>query len=77
MVFNSVQLSGGSNNTVNKAWKEGKMQYLQKPKPFTKTDTTMYRWLNPDPDPNIKIDRPQLPPDEVPKGSDAAAGGGG
>jgi len=74
VIANSVQLSGGSKHTITEAWNEGKMEALPKPKPFAAGDTTLSRWLNPDPAKDIKIERPKLPPDEVAPSSD---GGGG
>ncbi|MDR3689426.1 MAG: hypothetical protein P4L46_08610 [Fimbriimonas sp.] len=65
---NSFQLAGGSHNTTSKAWNEGKFDTLPKPKPFGAGDTTLSRWLNPDPAKDIKIERPQLPPDQIPSG---------
>ncbi len=72
VIFNSIQLSGGSHHTITEAWNEGKMDKL-KPKPFGAGDTTVSRWLNPDPAKDTKIDRPKLPKDELP----AKAPGGG
>jgi len=70
VVSNSIQLKGGSSNKVTQAWKEGKVDQLKKPRPFNMGDTTMSRWLNPDPAKDIKIERPKLSPDEMPpKGS--------
>ena len=70
VISNSIQLRGGSGHKVTEAWNEGKVDHLKKPRPFNMGDTTMSRWLNPDPAKDIKIERPKLSPDEMPpKGS--------
>lgn len=74
LVANSYQLSGGSHHTITQEWNAGKFEALPKPKPFGAADTSFSRWFNPDPATDIKIDRPKLPPDELPQ---PAPGGGG
>jgi len=73
VISNSIQLMGGSHHTVTQRWNEGKFEGLPKPSPFNAGDTTFSRWLNPDPAKDTKIERPKLPPDEMPQKS---AGGG-
>ena len=73
-ITNSIQLRGGPNNTITQRWNEGKFEDLPKPGAFKIGDTTLSRWLNPDPAKDMKFDRPKLPPEELPQKS---SGGGG
>ena len=74
ILANSYQLSGGSRNTITQVWNEGKFDQLPKPKPFGAANTTIMRWLNPDPSKDLKIDRPKHPASEM---ATPAPGGGG
>ena len=73
LIANTIQLHGGSGRQITEAWKEGKMQALPKARPFGAGDTSIHRWLNPDPEKGIKIERQKLPPDQMPQ---PAPGGG-
>jgi len=67
IVGNSALLRGGN---VTSEWSGGKMVPLEAPRPIAKKDTIFSRILNPDPSPDIKIEREKIPADQLPKGGD-------
>lgn len=71
VVGNTMQLRG---QEISETFSDGKVQKLDKPRVIKPSDTFFFHLLNPSPDPEIKIERPKLPPDEAPK-SAASAGG--
>ena len=77
VVTTSVQLAGGPK--VREEFKDGKVVPLEAERYKAKEDTLMSRLLNPEPDPEIKVDRPKYDPEDRPKQKEApaeAAGGG-
>jgi hypothetical protein len=71
-LFNSFAIRG----TTTQVWNEGKYDTI-KERPLQKSDTLMSRLLEPDPEKKIKVDRPQIPKEELPVHVNGDAGGGG
>lgn len=60
---NSLQMRG---QEITEEYADGKVKQLEQPRPMAKGDTFMSRLLNPEPDPEIKIEREKLPADQLP-----------
>lgn len=66
VAFNTLQMRG----KTAREWKEGKLEDVPERR-IKKADTTMSRFLNPDPEKKPEVGRAKLPKDELPSGGGA------